>query len=438
MQINYRRLCKEKKFLKTLGEKSPSILKRLGKGGGGVEQNQQLPQSHRSPSFTSSTLSSFHQLSLSNSPGSGEGVISVRQGSSLSLNSMSPESNGRSQSSFSYNSPTVGKRSPQLTAQDSLQPERSRSLSPIATEDLYSYRRSPLPKHRMSPSISLSTPGSTGLTSQAGLASQHQQKALTNGHSHAHPGSSNYAQSSQMSKCHISLQRRTTEISSMELAQANHGSNSRTLASSARLAGSLQSVDQSPSSSPELAEQCTSRTSKHTRRKHKNSALLTKQHQFSSSPNFFKASNDSLVSCSVNGSSAGGGVSMMKLYDRHDSTLSLLSVTSTTASTVEGDESTKQEMAVMDLYILKGSTDFYHQLYVAWMNIKIVSAYMCLFLCIKLMYYTVDREIFILNKSYLFLYLFQSINYITEGIGVEERMICIFIYDNCLVFSLSE
>ena len=377
VQINYKRLCKEKKFLKS---KSPSILKKSAKGGDDSPQQQQQP--HKSPNLTLSTLplSSFHQLSISSSP-TGEDVI-TRHGSSPSINSMSADCTCRSHSSLGYYSPGAGKKSPQLASHDSVEPAetRSRSLSPVTTEDLYSYRRSPLPKHKTPPSR---LTGSTGVgyyscTGQTSLSSQHQQKVLTNGNSHASCGSTCAPTAAQTSQPHSSVQRRATDIGTRETAQNFHKSSSRTLGNSTSLAGSRQNIDHhSPSSSPELAENQThgtSRTPEQTKRKH-NSSTLTK-HQFSSSPNFFvNASNGSLLSNNGTGGSGATSDSLMKLSDKYDSTMSLLSVASmgNGHAVSSDDECTKVELAVMDIYILKQSTDFYHQLCVAWVNVKIVS-----------------------------------------------------------------
>ena len=330
-----------------MGEKSPSILKRLK---GGPE-----PQQHQLKSLNSSSLlPTSSQLSLSLNEGGG---VPSRQGSTLSLNSTSPSyssssSTVRSHSSLSNYSPGVAKRSPQTIPSHTNQPERSRSLSPVPTEDLYSYRRSPLPKHRTPPST-VSTHDSTGLTSQTSLTNQHQQKVLTNGHSqHTHSGTK-FAQN------HV-LQRRATEITPRELSHMNQagGISLKTLASTPRLA---VSIDDSPSSSPELVD--SRQTSKQLRRK--NRSVLT-GHQYSSSPDFY-ASTDTV----------NGGTSLMKLSDKHGSSLSLSSVTSLSSSTTvtSGNDDCKHEVAVMDLYILKQSSDFYHQFCVAWMNVKIVSVH---------------------------------------------------------------
>ena len=50
------------------------------------------------------------------------------------------------------------------------------------------------------------------------------------------------------------------------------------------------------------------------------------------------------------------------------------SLTSTTSATSTSENGTLTEKAVMDLYVLKQSTDFYHQLYATWRDSNIVSA----------------------------------------------------------------
>ena len=298
------------------------------KDGGTGDQRLQLQQKHhKSPASTSSIL---HPLSLSSSP-------------DFSGNT------GHSHSSLSYYSPGVGKRSPQMLSHDSYsQPERSRSLSPVATEDLYSYRRSPLPKHKTPPSVNPLSHGSSG---QTGLSSQHQQKVLINGHLHLGTA---YGQSVQT---HNS-DKETAERNSKQQPQANPNDSSANLTGLAHLAGSLSGINHSPSSSPEMADSSTfSQSSKLPKRKQK--ASLAKHH-YSSSLNFFNTSNES------------GG--LLKFSEKYDSTLSLWSIASTSAVVEQrGDECVKHETAIMDLYILKQSSDFYHQLGVAWVNVKIVS-----------------------------------------------------------------
>ena len=362
VQIHYRRQCKEKKLLKSLGEKSPSFLKRLAKS----SEEQNHPQN---PFGSSSSISdSLHHLALSHSPTSERAATSSRQGSTLSLPSTSPDcvgaSQGRSHSSLaSYCSPRVGKRSPQLLVPDPDPPERSRSLSPLATEDLYSYRRSPLLTHRTPPL----TCGSTSLAGQSGSTTgciQHHQKALTNGHLSSYLGAT-FPQTNQHRKA---VNRRAAEIVSKDSLQSGHRGSFKNLSRSSHLAGSSSKPSQSPSSSPELPDGHDVRVSEQlSTRTHKSS--LSKHH-YSSSPNFFPTSNEDLA---VGGMTTSA--SLMKLNDRQDSTLSLLSTVSTsTAQPGGGDgECGKQETAVMDLYILKQSSDFYHHLCVAWTNFKIVN-----------------------------------------------------------------
>ena len=240
----------------------------------------------------------------------------------------------------------------------------------MATEDMYSYSRSPLPKHRTPPSVTLSNHhrgGPTGSTGQTGIANHHKEKVLMNGHSqHTHLGTQN-AQTSAI--CHSAIQRRATEVNSREMSQLGYRGSSTTLSSSAHLAGSHSSISHIPSSSPELVE--SGHSSEQLKRRKGHKSVLT-EHQYSSSPNFFSGSNDNLGSSSISGSS-----SLMKLSERQDSSLSLVSVASLTRSSgalaAMGGDDCKQEAAVMDLYILKQSSDFYHQLCVAWVNVKIVS-----------------------------------------------------------------
>ena len=374
IQINYRRLCKEKK-------KSPSILKKLGKGGTDQTQIQNSPQS-------TSPLTTF-QISASSPDDSG--VISSRHESTLSLNSASPDyvtaATARSHSSLSYYSPAVGKRSPQSVAGDSGLQERSRSLSPVPTEDLYSYRKSPLPKHRTPPSVTLSShrggptagsPQFNDQTSSNSFTNCHKEKVIMDGH--LQPGAVTEGAHSS-SKFHDDVNSRET----FELSR--RGS---LMMNSSHLAGSRSSTNHSPSS-PDIAENGTPSSEQLNKwRKnhvdHKSPALTLKHHQHSSSLNFFSSSTDSL--------GGGGGGSngrsestyysssnnlSMKLSGRQDSSLSLLSIASWTggalASISGGEESCacKQEAAVMDLYILKQSSDFYHHHCVAWVNVKIVS-----------------------------------------------------------------
>ena len=345
-------------------------MKKLGKGGTDQTQLQKSPQS-------TSPLTTFQ---ISASPN--DGVISSHHGSTLSLNSTSPDfyySNGgstvRSHSSLSYySSPAVGKKSPQLAAGDSSQQERSRSLSPASTEDLYSYRKSPLPKHRTPPSVTLSTHrGSNGSTSQTGSSTSqtgftncYKEKAQMNGHLQLG------TEGIQTSKSHYGIQRQATEINSREMSKL---SSSVMLSSSANLAGSCASINHSPSS-PDFVE---SGDQLKRRKDHSHKTALT-EHQYSSSPNFFSSSNDSLGVGNSNSNGRGGtSSSLMKLSERHNSSLSLYSIASLSGSSgalvAVGVEDCRQEAAVMDLYILKQSSDFYHQLCVAWVNVKIVSVY---------------------------------------------------------------
>lgn len=104
----------------------------------------------------------------------------------------------------------MGKRSPQFVAGDSSPQERSRSLSPVPTEDLYSYRKSPLLKHRTPPSVTLSsrrcgpTAGSSKFndqTSSDSFTNCHKEKVMMDGHSQ--PGAKTEgAQSSSTCKFH--------------------------------------------------------------------------------------------------------------------------------------------------------------------------------------------------------------------------------------------
>ena len=160
----------------------------------------------------------------------------------------------------------------------------------------------------------------------------------------------------------------------------------------AHLAGSHSSINHSPSS-PDLAENGAPSSEQLNKwRKnhvdHKSPALTLKHRQHSSSPNFFSSSTDSLAG-GGGGSNGRSGTTcysssnnLMKLSGRQDSSLSLLSVASWTgginsggvlASGGEESCACKQEAAVMDPYILKQSSDFYHQLCIAWVNVKIVS-----------------------------------------------------------------
>ena len=347
VQINYRRLCKDKKLLQSLGEKSPSILNKLGKGRGSGEQSHHQQQ-HKSPgSTTTSTLSTFHQLSLSSSPHN-KRVVSKRQGSTFTLSSTSPDFSGstdRSHSSLGHHSAEVGERSPQLVSA-----ERSRSLSPVAREDLYSYKRSPLPKHRTPPSVSPLTHDSTHQTGSSCQTEGHV-KVLMNGHTQ---------HLEQSGQTHNSFRR----TSDRKVTQGEHEGSSANLASSGCLASSLTVINHSPSSSPEAED--SAQTSEQVQRSHK--SVLTKHH-YSSYPNFFNTSKESATS-----DAGGRGVNFMKPSGGHDSMLSLWDVASTSTTVTQGGEDCAQwEAAVMDLYILKQSSDFYHQLCFSWVNVKIVS-----------------------------------------------------------------
>ena len=289
----------------------------------------------------------------------------------------------------------MGKRSPQFVAGDSSPQERSRSLSPVPTEDLYSYRKSPLPKHRTPPSVTLSshrrsgpTAGSSQFndqTSSNSFTNRHKEKVIMDGH--LQPGAvTEGAQSS--SKFH-------NDVNSRETFECNRRGSSM-MNYSAHLTGSRSSINHSPSS-PDVAENGTPSSEQlnkwrknHMHVDHKSPALTLKHHQHSSSPNFFSSSTDSLgggggggsngrSGTTYNNSSSSNNILSMKLSARQDSSLSLLSVASWTSGALGsisgGEESCacKQEAAVMDLYILKQSSDFYHHLCVAWVNVKIVS-----------------------------------------------------------------
>ena len=296
----------------------------------------------------------------------------------------------------------MGKRSPQLIVSDSGQQERSRSLSPVPTEDLYSYRKSPLPKHRTPPSVTLSShrgpttgsSGQTSSTSQTGFANCHKEKVIIDGR--LQPAV--LTEAAQVSKSHNGIQRRATEVNSREMSQLSRRGSSTVLSNSAHLSGSRSSINHSPSSpdlkllvedGPPSSEQL--RRKKNHTNIHTKSATLTK-HQYSSSPNFFSGSTDSLGGVSNGrGGTGSNNNSLMKLSERQDSSLSLFSVASWTggssntasgalaASAIvgEGEQGCtgKLEAAVMDLYILKQSSDFCHQLCVTWVNVKIVSKY---------------------------------------------------------------
>ena len=184
-----------------------------------------------------------------------------------------------------------------------------------------------------------------------------------NGHSHLG------TEGAQTRKNHNGIQRRAT---SREMPQLSHRGSSTTISN---ITGSCSSIDHDPSS-PDFVESGPSSEQLKRRKDHNHKSTLT-EHQYSSSPNFFSSSKDSL-GVGSSGGKGGTSSSLMKLSERYDSSLSLYSVASLTSSSsgallAGGGEDCRQEAAIMDLYILKQSSDFYHQLCVAWANIKIVS-----------------------------------------------------------------
>ena len=312
VQLQCRRTVKEKSLL---GSRSPSMLKRL-KG----REQKSVPNSPLISSRASGGTES----------GSSGALLDVRPHSSL------------------FFSPTViAKRSPQFL--NDKQQHRRRSLSPIALSNSstgLNTLQSTSPKYRSSSN----SPATTGRSYSLSPASQR-----------LSPGDTRLLNSPQLvnNACISPNGGARKDISSQQKAAVRFIIGGGAVLKPASSVKSLSSSTDSgsTSSSPDLIEPTTTTT---TRQGLLQPSSIADQ-RYSSSPD--------VLSLSYPPDSLDKAHSERSLNVLGGSTLSL---NSQSAHSCDG---LKTEIAIIDLYILKHTTDFYHQLYVTFTNVKIVSSW---------------------------------------------------------------
>ena len=290
-----RAAAKEKGLLGTLGEKSPSLLKRVVGKKSDDRRKGSSPLVSRATSSQQEPVNHLHGR--------------VSGGSLLSLGSY-----GRSQSVQSF--------LPLKKTQ-----HRSRSLSPTCCEELRNMKAAPIsshPLHRSPPSASSHTSRGEGFTTKE--VSLHLPNGISN----------HFGQVSSPSLVQKSVLRKQSVLSQKQNKKSINSPRLKKVAK-AGLTSSLDGIS-STTSSPDIT-----------------------------------APRD-VSSLTIHRGSAGSlelyssALSLDSSRARSNSALTLASLSSSSESGM------LMEKATMDLYILKQSTDIYHQLYTTWRDCNIVSA----------------------------------------------------------------